>query len=261
VRIDALRVLALIVSLWWAAQRPAAAATFTFGSNANGLVGQAGATLISGEFEMQLTAGPSGAGLRETGSPSGLGVSSIAISGVLSDTANAFGLLHSSDPLLDGGGEFVQFAWDRPGILTGLNFDGISDERLELFVLQTPSGRRINFVDSRANMPDSPHPVFEHPLDAAVSAGAVVGEIVYLWEVSGLYDDEVYGLRIPFAVGQTFTLTFGAAGLPYSQDSDFAARLQGIEVQVVPEPATWLATLTAGGLLWLLRRRTVDLAD
>ena len=52
-----------------AAPSAASAATFVFGSSANGLTGQTSATLTSGEFTMQLSAGPVGAGLVERPAP------------------------------------------------------------------------------------------------------------------------------------------------------------------------------------------------
>jgi hypothetical protein len=201
---------------------------------------------------MQLAAGRSGARLVTTPfSNSGLGVDSSQVAGATDSSANVFEILGGSST---GLGEFVQFSFDRPGLLTGFDFDGVKDELLEYFRLESANGLRISFVDSHADMPDAPHPAYEHPVAAAVHAGALSGEVVYLWEVSGLYDDEVYGLQLPFVAGQVFTLTFGYVGEPFSQGIANGARLQGIEVQSVPEPAAVLLVL-AGGLVLVNRRR------
>lgn len=213
--------------------------TFSFRSGDVEIVGVSEATLTVGQFTMNLAAKPTGALLRKTLSADGLGVTGATINGVndpggLSD----FTIL---DGDLEGVGESVEFSFDRPGILTGFDFDGLSDERLELFVLETESGLRVNFLDSRANMPNTPNAMFEHPLDAALRDGAIVGDVILLLEDSATgLDDEIHSLAIPFAAGQTFHLTFGAAGQPYSQDSNFGGRLQGIEVQAVPEPSTFV---------------------
>jgi hypothetical protein len=187
---------------------------------------------------MQISAGPSGAGLAETISPGGLGISSAALPGVSGDEANVFGVINSSDPELNGQAEFVRFSFDRPGVLTGLDFDGVKDELLEYFVLESTGGVKVYFFDSSANMPDNAHPVYERPLDAAIDGGAVDGEAILLWEVSGQYDDEVHDLSIPFAAGQEFQLTFGGLPVPYAQGAPNGARLQRIIVSPVPEPGT-----------------------
>jgi hypothetical protein len=220
---------------------PSTAVRFEFGLAANSLTGQASETLFADGFELQLTAGPTGAGLNETVfSAGGLGVDSSGIEGAIDGGTNVFDVLGGD---LESTGESIQFSFDRPGVITGLDFDGVKDESLEFFLLESSGGLRINFVDSRANMPDVPNPLYEHPLDAAISDGVVTGDVVYLWEVPAVFDDEVYGLQIPFSAGQQFTLTFGVVGVPYSQDSGNGARLQAIEVQSVPEPSTLVGAL------------------
>jgi hypothetical protein len=238
----------------------ARAATFPFGNNVHGLnaaPGPASHTFTSGEFNLQMSAGPAGAVLRETNGPAGLGVDSSALAPQTTDNlAFSLSVLGGSGEYA-GSGEYVEFSFDRPGILTGLNFDGVKDELLEYILLETAGGRRIFFFDSSANMPDVVHPIYQHPLDAAVMANQIDGEVVLLWEVVGLYNDEVYDLNIPFSAGQRFRLTFGAVAPPFAQGPSNGATLQGITVAAVPEPGSGaiLVVLSVGTAVGLRRRQ------
>jgi hypothetical protein len=228
--------------------RSSVAETFSFGFEANSVNDQPtpSTSISAGAFVMTLSAGPSGAILRETATQAGLGVSSAPL-GAGIDPGGLSGINVLQGALL-GTSEFVEFSFDRSGILTGLNFDGISDERFEFFVLETAGGLRVNFVDSRANNPNTPNPSFPTPVNTAITDGAIEGEIVYLLEINSTIDDEVQNLAIPFVAGQVFTLTYDFLGDVYGQGPGNGSTLQGITVREVPEPAA-AALILLGGLV------------
>ena len=246
------------------AANSASAGRFSFGNNVNGLnaaPGPASATLHSGGVNMHMVAGPEGALLRETNGPAGLGVDSSPLAPAVTDNLPfSMAILGGSGPQA-GSGEYVEFWFDQPGMLTGLEFDGVKDELLEYFLLESTGGLSIYFFDSSANNPDVGHPLFERPLDAAIDAGLLTGDVVLLWEAAGLYSDDVHGLHIPFAAGQTFRLTFGAVAPPYAQGAPNGASLQGITVAAVPEPAAWLLAAAAGWALAIGQSRNRTLHD
>jgi hypothetical protein len=234
------------MALWAVFANQSCAATFTFGSDANNFNSAAtpSTSLTSEEFAMQLAAGPSGAILHETTTPTGMGVASALIgSDVDPGGLNSFNVLQGS---LEGVSEYIEFSFARPGLLTGLNFDGMSDEKLEFFTLISTGGLRINFVDSAANASDHPNPDHLFPVDEALSDGALVGDVVYLLEINTTIDDEVKDLEIPFAAGQVFTLSYAYLGHIYGQQAGDGSTLQGITVRAVPEPATSLLAVMGG---------------
>ena len=51
---------------------------------------------------------------------------------------------HEDFEIVAGVGEAIQFSFDKLGILTGLDFDGVKDENYEFFLLQT--GTRARFT-------------------------------------------------------------------------------------------------------------------
>jgi hypothetical protein len=131
--------------------------------------------------------------------------------------------------------------------LTGINFDGVKDEALEYFILDTPHSGRINFFDSQINI-NVPGAVA-----AAVQANVVTGAVVLLLENLS-FDDEAQGLHIPFAAGEQFTLTYAELGpVFHPTDTPNGARLQGITVVAVPEPATHAISLGVSILLGWFR--------
>ncbi len=218
--------------------------TFTFGLSANNLLGASSKTLTSGTYSMDLSAGPLGSGLWETSSDAGMGVDSTAVLGAGGSAARF--------DRINGTSEFIEFSFDAPGILTGLNFDGVKDESFEYFVLESTGGVRINFFDSAANT------TVAGAIDNAVLQGAVTGQVVYLLEGGG-FDDETNSLSIPFAAGQLFKLTYAEVGGGLGAQFEpllapNGARLQGITV-AVPEPATLLLAGAALAALLPARRR------
>ncbi|MBX3435100.1 MAG: hypothetical protein KF847_17420 [Pirellulales bacterium] len=225
-------------------------AVFSFGNDANGLngfPGPASIALSSGEFSMELTAGPAGAVLRETNGAAGLGVDSAAIPDVTDVLAFSMSLLGGTGPLA-GSAEYVEFSFDRPGRITGLDFDGLSDERLEYFRLETIGGVRYNFFDSAADT------TVPGAVQGAIDAGVLPGETIFLLEILGGPIDEAQGLSIPFAAGQTFRLTYGELGAAFGAlRAGNGGTLQGITVEPVSEPAAALLALTAAIGPWRLR--------
>jgi hypothetical protein len=203
--------------------------TFVFGFAANQLNALSNTMLTEGAFSMQLAAGPAGAQLYESNGAPGLG---IGTSGTLLPDGE-----HLRFELNGGVGEFIQFSFDRPGILTGLDFDGVKDENYEYFLLQTVAGSNFYFFDS-----------FE---GSAASPGLidVPGRVVFLLESFGL-DDSVNDLRIPFVQGQQFTLSYGE--LPVGNPGN-GARLQSITVLPIPEPGTLFLALWVAAAAWASR--------
>ena len=197
---------------------------FSFGGGQNGLVDAPTASLSDGGFTLSIDPQPAGALLNERGR-SGLGINSQGINGAV-DSGGAgssidFNILGGA-PGLNGLGESISFRFDRGGFLTELDFDGVKDESFEFFRLQS-TGVDITFFDSMAD-------------PQVVSAP---GDVVFLQEEVGnqLVDDRSPKLAVPFAAGQTFTLTFGE--LPDGTAAN-GARLQSITVDAIPEPTTGL---------------------
>lgn len=235
-------VVALILSSAWGAAR---GETFTFGSNANDLVGAATKTLVSGDFTMELAAGPLGSGLWETGSELGMGVDSTAVLGPGGSSARF--------DRIGGVSEYIEFSFGVPGILTGLNFDGVKDESFEYFLLESMGGVHVNLFDSAANI------TIAGAIDNAVLQGAVTGEVVYMLEGGG-FDDETNSLSIAFLAGQVFRLTYlelgGGLGAQFEPTlAPNGARLQSITVAAVPEPSALALMLSAVGALFAAAAR------
>lgn len=228
--------IAAALGLGTTAARSVQAEPFSFGLDANHLQGAASETLTAGAVSMHIAAGPVGGGLWETSL--GLGVDASSVLGS--------GGLPSKFDRINGNSEFVTFSFSVPGTLTGLNFDGVKDESLEYFLLETTGGVRVNLFDSAANT------TIPGAIDNAVVQGAVTGQVVYLLEGGG-FDDETNSLAIPFAAGQVFTLTYrevgGGLGTAFEPiGAPNGARLQSITVAPVPEPAAAaLALLAAAG--------------
>lgn len=233
--------LTLIASLGLAlAGRDAAAAATTFDFNGNGIFGVPTASITAGDFTVNLAAGgPPGSLLYESFGATELGI-------------GPGGEILSFE-VINGVAEQLQFSFDEPGVLTGIDFDGVKDEALEFFILQSSPGVRVNFFDSAANT------TIPGAIDNAVTQGAVIGDVVYLLETSQ-HDDEALDLAIPFAAGQQFTLTYaevGDLGAPFSPTvAPNGARLQRITVAAIPEPAS--LPLLALAMLALIATRAVS---
>lgn len=194
---------------------------FIFGGNLNGLAGQGSKTLVSGRFTMTLEVTRDGAVMAETDSR-GLGVNSRGIAGATDPTSDKFDVLGGT---LAGEADQVRFWFDRDGFLRDLDFDGVSDEDYEYFLLQTPTSPDLYFFDSFNGSTADPGlisvPGVVHFLQEAPGGGG-----------SGPVDDRSRPLGIPFTAGQVFVLTYGELA-----DGN-GAKWQG--VTVVPEPCTAL---------------------
>lgn len=220
---------------------------FRFGSfENNGINNRASGQITEGAFTMSLAAGPAGALITEISS-TGLGVNSRAVPGVEPiDDAGATG--GTTDINLIGGSsqfagqpETITFSFDKPGVVTEMDFSGVKDESYEHFILTWDSGPGIYFFDSFNGSSADPGLI------------SVPGTLVFLLEEVGnsFIDDRSPPLFIPFEAGQEFTLSFG--DLPLGDVAN-GARFQGITVVEIPEPAT--ALLVAGLLsLWPGRLR------
>ncbi|MGL4514016.1 MAG: hypothetical protein ACRCT8_13075 [Lacipirellulaceae bacterium] len=220
----------------------AATAYFPFGASAAGIDGLATGVTTRDGVAMTLSATPAGALLFERGSQ-GMGIDSRGVAGATGNEIDKFDVVRGLDNVAEG----IEFSFDQPGLLTRLNFDGVKDESLEHFVLTSASGLRLTFFDSAANT------TIPGAVDAAIAAGAVVGPVVYLLEISATIDDESNTLTIPFVAGERFTLTYGELAPRFgTTEAGNGARLQGVGVTIVPEPSS--ATLGAAALT-LLRRR------
>jgi hypothetical protein len=187
---------------------------FRFANGQNGITGETSATLMGTAFTLQITAGPEGAVLNEQDSQ-GLGVDSRLVPAAIDDYITKFNLVAGSGPF-QGEGERITLVFDRPGQITGLDFDGVKDETLEYFVLEADGLNSTYFFDSMAD-PGSIN---------------LPGDVAFLLEGNGL-DDEIFGLSIPFEAGQELTIRYGEllAGN--------GSRFEGITVQV-PEPTSLL---------------------
>ncbi|REK17443.1 MAG: PEP-CTERM sorting domain-containing protein [Planctomycetota bacterium] len=209
----------------------------TFAFSNNGISNQPAASLTSGDFTLNLAAGgPAGSYLYESNGNPELGVGP--------------GGSNLSIEIIGGVAEYVEFSFDEPGILRGIDFDGVKDEALEFFLLES-AGVRINFFDSAANT------TVAGAVDNAVNQGVVTGDVFYLLETFQ-FDDTAMNLAIPFSAGQTFRLTYshiGDLGAPYSPtEPQNGARIQTITVDV-PEPSSFLLAAAGLAVLGFAHRR------
>lgn len=198
----------------------ASESTFRFGSNLSGTDGLSNASVISGNFEMTLAAGPAGTLLSETDAD-GLGINSRGIADVPdSGSASKFNLIDGTGPLA-GQGEYVTFEFDRDGVIRDVLFDGVKDETLEFFTLEAANGDVWTFFD------------FEIGLRIDVN-------LITEPNVTLLTDgnDDLLDVNIPFSAGDQFVMTYGEFVAP-GIDSGNGARWEGLVL--VPEPAVgWL---------------------
>lgn len=217
--------------------KSASAEEFVFGFAGNGLTSAAqlsSADLTVGGFTMQLLAtGPDEAWLYESNGAPGLGIG---------DTKGpvSIGGDHEDFHVVDGVGEGIVFSFDRPGVLTGLDFDGVKDENYEYFQLQTAGSPDLYFFDSFEGSTADPELI------------NVPGVVAFLNEFTPP-DDGILDLAIPFAAGQTISITYGELGVGLPGNG---GRLQRIVVAAVPEPATFSSVLIAIAALGYLRSRS-----
>ncbi len=206
---------------------------FDFGSDVNGITGLTTATLNGSEFAMQLTAGPTDSLFFDVDAQ-GLGIDSLGLPGVVDSDRSKFNTLLASSSNEGTSTESLHFTFDRPGRITGFDFDGVKDELFEYFRFDSPGAVPTYFFDSMAD-------------PAGIN---VNGNVIFLLE-GGALDDEIYGLSFPFAAGDELTLTYGQLG-----DGN-GSRLEGIVVEV-PEPTWSLGWLIATPLTLRKRNRAAS---
>ena len=262
-RIGKLRYCGLMVGLCGclAASSAVEGTSFLFGTNGGGLNGvyggQSTASISVAGTTGTFVAGPPGAILDDSDAQ-GLGIDSSPIPGI-DDVGNSkakFTIVRDTNsvPTLAGQGESLSFSFDRPGVLESLLFDGVKDETLEYFQLTFPNGEQITIFDSQA----------EFRLDLQgyhLSDLQVPNPIECQFE-----DDDLTGINYSYLAGEVFTLTYGEGDYSlvpdYKTDPRFpqfpnargdGARLQGIVVTSVPEPASCVLLVIASAG-WALRR-------
>lgn len=229
------------------------AANYDFGNNANGLSGLASSTLAQEGTNLNLAVVTAGATLNEDNSD-GLGIDSNNIPGTVDSSGSKLNVLGGT---LAGIRESLTFSFDKPGILDLLRFDGLKDEPLEYFSLETPSGTVLSLFDFEVELRLNDQGFQLSDLGVANPVQA-----------DGPSDD-FSGLAIPFAAGEIFTLSYGeidydGSVLPGYYPADNAlnptndlpngARFEGLGYSVVPEPNS-LALLVLGALAACKRKR------
>lgn len=227
---------------------------FLLKSGNNGLTGTGSGRVLSGGFALSLTAGPAGALFDEMDSR-GLGVDSSGIANAFDFASDRFHILQSADPgnpsPLAGLSEWVDFSFDRDGVIRDLLFDGVKDETLEYMILTTSGGKQYSFFDAE---------VVLRLENAGWTAAWLTAPNVTLL-TSG--NDDVLNVDIPFAAGETFRMSYGEfpfppGYIPASNPNDLpnGARWEGIVVLPEP-PAGLLASIAAGGAAcrWRGRRK------
>ena len=223
--------------------------TFVFGSGSqNNINGAASASLTKGAFTMQLLPALSGSLLSEVSS-AGMGINSTPVAGTDDGQPSLFNVLGGSGPLA-GTGEGLQFSFLQPGVLTGINFDGVKDESLEYFILESPGREPAEFFrfgrehdDSRCRRP-VPLPTVRLRAASFICSKSIR---------QSMTRRRICTFRsLP---ASRFTLTFRSLGPTYHPlVASNGARLQGVTVQAVPEPSG-IAIVVGLALVGLARPR------
>jgi hypothetical protein len=222
----------------------AQAATFRFESSADPVNGQSFAAKTVEGRTMSLAASPAGAVLDVRFG--GLGVNSRAIVGATDSGIDRFNVLGGG---FAGESESIEFSFDAPGVITTLDFDGVKDESFEFFQLTTPRSGVWSIFDSQIGLRLIDITLIDEP------------NLTLLTE-AGSPDDDLFGIAIPFAAGEVFTLTYREyTPDPSNYQPGFVpeapngARFQGLEVTFVPEPSAGLLLASVGGFVATLSRR------
>lgn len=229
--------LALVASLTIGQPIAAQAASFRFETSADPTNGLALATKTVEGRTMSIAASPVGAVLDVRFG--GLAVNSRGIAGATDGGIDRFNVLGGG---LAGVSEAIRFSFDAPGVITMLDFDGVKDESFEFFQLHTPRSGVWSIFDSQIGL-------------RLVDLSLINEPNLTLLTEAGSADDDLFGIAIPFAAGEVFTLAYREyTPDPSNYQPGFVperpngARFQGLEVTFVPEPAAGaaLASLLGG---------------
>ncbi|MEM8945131.1 MAG: hypothetical protein AAGD11_08105 [Planctomycetota bacterium] len=210
------------------------AGTFSFGSGSgNSISGDTTGTISAGGFQMSVAALPAGGSVFDESDSDGLGVNSSAATGTADGDPDKFSIV-GGNGAADGMGESITFSFDRSGFLTELRFDGLKDEALEFFQLQTPSGTVFSYFDAQTAL-RVPLNLLTVPNLRLLDPDDLIADT----------DDDITNLSLPFEPGEQFTITYGEFPQPSGISGlsvPNGARLQGIVVSAVPEPSVrWLS--------------------
>ena len=197
------------------------AASFLLGGEANGLTGLSSKTLSRAGISMSLAVGVNLPGaVFDEADARGVTINSSAVPGVTDvDGSTKINLL--AGPVAT---ESLTFSFDKAGVIDDLLFDGITDDALEYFRLESSGGYLATFFD------------FEIP--AIVDVGLITEpNIEYMYTGVGFNDDR-FGINIPFQAGEMFTLSYGQvdALVPTGGSLGNGGRFGGVNVHAVPEP-------------------------
>jgi hypothetical protein len=247
---------ALVATLFFTTFVNVADSAIFFFSNSrpSGLNGLHSGSVVGADVTATFTAGPGTAII--TTDAQRLGVNSSSNPGVVDPFPNRMNLMAGSQA---GDGESIRFSFNQPGVLNSLYFDGMKDESLEYFTLQTPTGLIFSIFDFEAEM--------RLTFQGFDSGDTQVPNFIMTDDAQ----DDITGLAIAFQAGQEFVLTYGqvdyanllpgyvpmnSAGVP-TGDVANGARFEGISVTVLPEPGC--VSLVASFALILTARRQVCL--
>jgi hypothetical protein len=197
------------------------AASFIFGGQANGLSGSASKTFTGDGIAMTLAVGANLPGaVFDESDARGVSINSSAVAGV-NDIEGGTKINLLGGPVAT---ESLTFSFDTNGVIDDIFFDGITDDALEFFRLESNGSYLATFFD------------FEIPNIVDVNL-VTEPNIEYIYTGGGLNDDRL-GINIPFQAGEVFTLSYGQldALLPPGAALGNGGRFGGVNVHAVPEP-------------------------
>jgi len=222
------------------------AASFPLGGDANGLSGLSSKTLTADGIAMSISvvANLPGAVFNEFDFR-GVTIDSAAVAGVTDIEGNGKINLVAG-PVAT---ESLTFSFDTAGVIDDIFFDGITDDALEFFRLQSTGGYLATFFD------------FEIP--NVVDVGLITEPNIEYLFTDAVANDDRLGINILFQAGEVFTLSYGQVDslLPVGAERGNGARFGGVNVHAVPEPAGsmfLIVVATAAVANW--RRRSIKSA-
>jgi hypothetical protein len=228
----------VIFNVFSAVGSPAFAASFLFGLEAQGVSGLSSKTLTHDGISMSFAVGANlpGAVFNES-DWRGVTIDSSAVAGA-TDIEGGSKINLLAGPVVT---ESLTFSFDKAGVIDDVFFDGITDDALEFFRLESTGGYLATFFD------------FEIP--AIVDVGLITEPNIEFIYTDAVLNDDRLAINIPFQAGEVFTLLYGQVDslLPHGAQRGNGARFGGVNVHAVPEPAA--AVLLTLGALAALRTR------